>query len=84
MEEVRYYILIPILEDNIGHVSVVFRVSESGWYPGMLGVEVTEAGPQRKKEKSFSILETGVVLEYYGTQFVRHRCQTTGTLFPPD
>ena len=46
MEEVRYFLLIPTLEDDISHPSVVFRVGEFGRYLGMSGIEVTEADLQ--------------------------------------
>ena len=83
MEEVSFYLLISILEDAVDHTPVVFRVSESDWYLGMLGIKVAEADLQRKKEKSVSIRKVGVVLEYHGTQLVCHLCQVAGTLSPP-
>ena len=51
MEEIRDYLLIPTLKDDVDHLLLVFRVSEFGGYLGMLWIEVTEADLQRKEEK---------------------------------
>ena len=67
VEEICNYLLIPALEDDVDHLLVVFRMSEFGRYPGMLWIEVTEANLQQKEEKSFSICEAGVILEYHRT-----------------
>lgn len=82
MEEIRNFLVIPIPKDDVNHVRMVFRVSKFGRYPGILRIEMAEANLERKAEKILSIREAGVVLEYRGTQLVRHRCQTTGTLLP--
>ena len=67
VEEICNDLVIRTLEYDIGHALVMFRVSEWGQNPGIVGVEVTETYLQRKKEKFPSIRKAGVVLEYCGT-----------------
>ena len=82
IEQIYGCSIIPTLEDDACHELVMFRVSEFGWYRGMLGIKLTGTDFQGKKEKSFSFCEARVVLAYHGTPFVRCRFQTARALLP--
>ena len=82
MEQIRDYLIIPILEDDVCHELMMFRVSEFGWSRGMLGVKLAGTDFQGKKDKLFSFRKARVVLAYHGTPFVRCRFQTARALPP--
>jgi len=79
MQEIRNYLVRPVLENHVNHPFMMFRVSEPEICIFSLEIKMAESNFQREKQQfptpTTLGLKVQVLFAYHRTPFIGHLCK---------